>query len=1141
MEIESQEIEANTDKTFIDVILGEMKNQFNKTEKRNSPELINFTTEEEVYNNGNADSNLDLKIKTEDVAEITDTTSEEAVTIIKIEEVEEGKIELNCKVEDSIIEEESESNKEDIETPEEQEEKPRIVLTFRKPTVEDNVKTKKNSEGGVGSGRRTLRAKLQIVDDDKLILKRSARRRSRDCNESVLQSAIARKEKSYNEASKPQRLTRQLKATPKILENLANAALKLEKNRSDKSKLQRVPEKHKINENGSDNDTEDNMQSESDLENDRTYKKTKHKLYKSKHSVKRYKNVHSDLIKDSDSDHSSIHEDGGLKYNCNACDGKSKIYKTRASTEDKSCRRSHRLSSRNKEDSSTNDDTGKLEISVGDQDFTDPSDLEMSHQTSVRPCLCTQKTQFYISTAGDGVIYCTAIDNIGDKLIGCSRVVNGNEVSMMRPSTRVPYIILCEVHLNRMLRHNCCPKCGLFCTQGQFVQCERRHQYHRECQITQGDVDCCPHCGLSSPDFDILVTMHSSRKPIFLPQQKSYQPSAKMSFHYERSEDMEENDLKITPVTSTNLISLSKLDVSDSYDINSLVESVKAGDHEKLGIILGQQQNLKINTVFDEFHGGSVLHYAAENNMLTVVHLLVLAGAEVDVLNKDQNTPIVCAILAFKNSIVKYLIKAGASIYLKVSVFRFYTIQLLEKHLYLLKGTDGMTALHLAAKSGNLTACKLLLESSSRTSNYVNVADDGGWTPLVWACEHGHFEIAKYLLHKSADPLLRDVEQNIALHWAAFSGSSDIAELLLNYKSDINAVNAYGDTPLHIGARQNTYDCILILLIRGANVHLKNKTDELPLDCALPASECYNIISLNAYLHSLTTSDEKLSIQVVLCNDISRGQEKNPIQCVNILDDEEKPSDFIYVSVNCITSDDINIDRKISSVHSCACEERCSSFACVCCNNSLQCWYDEDGKLITHFNYLDPPMIFECNQLCNCNAIICNNRVVQHGLTTRFQLFKTNSRGWAVRTLCNISKGTFVCEYIGEIITDVEADRREDDSYVFDLDSRDSDAFCIDAKRYGNFARFINHSCDANLVPIRVFIEHQDIRFPRIAFFANRDISAEEELSFDYGERFWIIKYKSFTCTCGTANCKYSEETIATTVENYNKRVEEAM
>lgn len=74
--------------------------------------------------------------------------------------------------------------------------------------------------------------------------------------------------------------------------------------------------------------------------------------------------------------------------------------------------------------------------------------------------------------------------------------------------------------------------------------------------------------------------------------------------------------------------------------------------------------------------------------------------------------------------------------------------------------------------------------------------------------------------------------------------------------------------------------------------------------------------------------------------------------------------------------------------------------------------------------------------LCSCHTLTCNNRVVQRGVTHRFQLFKTASKGWGIRTLKAIPKGTYVCEYVGEVISDQEADRREDDSYLFDLDNR---------------------------------------------------------------------------------------------------------
>ena len=53
----------------------------------------------------------------------------------------------------------------------------------------------------------------------------------------------------------------------------------------------------------------------------------------------------------------------------------------------------------------------------------------------------------------------------------------------------------------------------------------------------------------------------------------------------------------------------------------------------------------------------------------------------------------------------------------------------------------------------------------------------------------------------------------------------------------------------------------------------------------------------------------------------------------------------------------------------------------------------------------------------------------------------------------------------------------------------------IDSEIYGNFARFINHSCEPNLyfeiIRINSFIPH-------CAFFANRKIFAGEEITFSY-------------------------------------------
>ena len=97
---------------------------------------------------------------------------------------------------------------------------------------------------------------------------------------------------------------------------------------------------------------------------------------------------------------------------------------------------------------------------------------------------------------------------------------------------------------------------------------------------------------------------------------------------------------------------------------------------------------------------------------------------------------------------------------------------------------------------------------------------------------------------------------------------------------------------------------------------------------------------------------------------------------------------------------------------------------------------------------------------------------------------------------------------------------------------KDGEIYCIDARRYGNIARFINHSCDPNLVPVKVFIDHRDLKFPRIAFFASRDIETNEELVFDYGDNFWNAKFEAkfntTTCYCLSEKCKYSHKKLET-------------
>ncbi|XP_077545667.1 histone-lysine N-methyltransferase Su(var)3-9-like isoform X3 [Haemaphysalis longicornis] len=109
--------------------------------------------------------------------------------------------------------------------------------------------------------------------------------------------------------------------------------------------------------------------------------------------------------------------------------------------------------------------------------------------------------------------------------------------------------------------------------------------------------------------------------------------------------------------------------------------------------------------------------------------------------------------------------------------------------------------------------------------------------------------------------------------------------------------------------------------------------------------------------------------------------------------------------------------------------------------------------------------IFECNKKCKCDDS-CPNRVLQRGSQIPLTIFKTpDGRGWGVRTNRRIPKGTFVMEYIGQVISEKDAEDRAKQylaagsTYLFALGCHGSDDdYTVDAGSFGNVGRFINYS-----------------------------------------------------------------------------------
>uniref|UniRef100_A0A8C1Y0V4 [histone H3]-lysine(4) N-trimethyltransferase n=1 Tax=Cyprinus carpio TaxID=7962 RepID=A0A8C1Y0V4_CYPCA len=203
--------------------------------------------------------------------------------------------------------------------------------------------------------------------------------------------------------------------------------------------------------------------------------------------------------------------------------------------------------------------------------------------------------------------------------------------------------------------------------------------------------------------------------------------------------------------------------------------------------------------------------------------------------------------------------------------------------------------------------------------------------------------------------------------------------------------------------------------------------------------------------------------------DITGGREDIPLSCVNEIDNTPPPS--VAYSKERIPEDGVFINTSPDFLVGCDCTDGCRDKSkCSCHQLTLQATGCAPGGQINpnagyHHKRLEeclPTGIYECNKRCRCNPQMCTNRLVQHGLQVRLQLFKTQNKGWGIRCLDDVAKGSFVCIYAGKILTDDFADKEGlemGDEYFANLDhiesvenfkeGYESEAHCSDSEGSG--------------------------------------------------------------------------------------------
>ena len=138
---------------------------------------------------------------------------------------------------------------------------------------------------------------------------------------------------------------------------------------------------------------------------------------------------------------------------------------------------------------------------------------------------------------------------------------------------------------------------------------------------------------------------------------------------------------------------------------------------------------------------------------------------------------------------------------------------------------DGMTALHWAARSGDVDLAQMLLYAGANVKATTRL---GAYTPLMMAAEQGHAAVIAALLAAGADVKAANATGTTPLMLAALSGDARAVTMLVENGAEVDAKEkSMQQTALMFAAGTNRVEAIAALLKAGADVKLTTKVNNV--------------------------------------------------------------------------------------------------------------------------------------------------------------------------------------------------------------------------------------------------------------------------------------------------------------------------
>lgn len=275
--------------------------------------------------------------------------------------------------------------------------------------------------------------------------------------------------------------------------------------------------------------------------------------------------------------------------------------------------------------------------------------------------------------------------------------------------------------------------------------------------------------------------------------------------------------------------------------------------------------------------------------------------------------------------------------------------------------------------------------------------------------------------------------------------------------------------------------------------------------------------------------------KMIVVPDFARQRERYPLPIYNTIDSNRRdyaPPRFRYLTSHIYVNSPSNKHATVPFPTPTVTKTECCNKAT--CPPTTECRGDRCHCVHKHTpsSHQEHRVIvgtdYSCHEGCDCSRN-CGNRLLL-GIHVKVKIVKDDCRGYCVVADQDISAGSYICEYIGEVLpADVAVERIKlysrvglqtpselhahyrvledypltlDDirtlqrpRYIIQLTDPEHQAISfIDGFRLGNVSRFFQQACDGNL-RVQLLYHLPDAPTPRVLFFAAKDIAAGEEIT----------------------------------------------